>query len=71
LLDAQIKTWSEIGYKMLLDKIRQALRKGAPELLKEMNLNPNTAKGSKGTKANLKVPDNIVSVTPEPDNIDT
>jgi len=29
------KLWTEIGYKKSLDKTRQALREGAPELMKK------------------------------------
>ena len=34
--DAATKLWMEIGDKKSLDKTRQALREGAPELLKEL-----------------------------------
>lgn len=34
--DPNTKLWSDIGEKKALDKTRQALREGAPELLKEM-----------------------------------
>mmetsp|Transcript_29820 Transcript_29820/g.62817 ORF Transcript_29820/g.62817 Transcript_29820/m.62817 type:complete len:519 (+) Transcript_29820:232-1788(+) len=34
--DPKTKLWSDIGEKKALDKTRQALREGAPELLKEM-----------------------------------
>lgn len=34
--DPTTKLWSDIGEKKALDKTRQALREGAPELLKEM-----------------------------------
>lgn len=60
--DSKTKLWTEIGYKKSLDKTRQALREGAPELIKEMNMEPD----DKVAKAAPSVPDNIVSVTPEP-----
>lgn len=62
--DPKTKLWTEIGYKKSLDKTRQALREGAPELMKEMNLD--TPNNNKAAKAASSVPDNIVSVTPEP-----
>jgi len=34
--DPKTKLWSDIGEKKALDKTRQALREGAPELLKEL-----------------------------------
>ena len=34
--DPKTKLWSDIGKKKALDKTRQALREGAPEMLKEM-----------------------------------
>jgi len=34
--DSSTKLWNDIGEKKALDKIRQALREGAPELLKEL-----------------------------------
>lgn len=34
--DAQTKLWYDIGDKKALDKTRQALREGAPEIIKEM-----------------------------------
>ncbi len=34
--DAQTKFWYDIGEKKALDKTRQALREGAPEIMKEM-----------------------------------
>eukprot|EP00934_Nitzschia_sp_Nitz4_P009059 Nitzschia sp. Nitz4//scaffold1_size375055//193015//194731//NITZ4_000277-RA/size375055-processed-gene-0.440-mRNA-1//-1//CDS//3329541048//9049//frame0 len=34
--DAQTKLWYDIGEKKALDKTRQALREGAPEIMKEM-----------------------------------
>ena len=34
--DAKTKLWQDIGDKKSLDKTRQALREGAPELLKEL-----------------------------------
>ena len=35
--DASTKLWYDIGEKKALDKTRQALREGAPELMKEMS----------------------------------
>lgn len=35
--DAQTKLWYDIGEKKALDKTRQALREGAPEIMKEMS----------------------------------
>ena len=34
--DPKTKLWGDIGEKKALDKTRQALREGAPELLKEL-----------------------------------
>ena len=34
--EASTKLWYDIGEKKALDKTRQALREGAPELMKEM-----------------------------------
>lgn len=34
--DAQTKLWYDIGEKKALDKTRQALREGAPDIMKEM-----------------------------------
>ena len=34
--DPKSKLWSDIGEKKALDKTRQALREGAPELLKDI-----------------------------------
>lgn len=34
--DAKTKLWYDIGDKKALDKTRQALREGAPEIMKEM-----------------------------------
>lgn len=36
--DSSTKLWRDIGDKKALDKTRQALREGAPELLKEMEV---------------------------------
>jgi len=46
--DPQTKLWSTIGEKKALDKTRQALREGAPELVKEME--PRTGGDGKGGK---------------------
>jgi hypothetical protein len=35
--DPATKLWSDIGEKKALDKTRQALREGAPEIMKELN----------------------------------
>lgn len=35
--DPKTKLWSDIGEKKALDKTRQALREGAPEIMKELN----------------------------------
>ncbi|KAL7550679.1 hypothetical protein ACHAWF_013899 [Thalassiosira exigua] len=37
--DPKTKLWNDIGEKKALDKTRQALREGAPEILKEMESN--------------------------------
>lgn len=36
--DQATKLWYDIGEKKALDKTRQALREGAPEIMKEMNV---------------------------------
>lgn len=36
--DAETKLWYDIGEKKALDKTRQALREGAPELMKEITV---------------------------------
>ena len=36
--DPKTKLWSDVGEKKALDKTRQALREGAPELLKEIEV---------------------------------
>mmetsp|Transcript_24828 Transcript_24828/g.42189 ORF Transcript_24828/g.42189 Transcript_24828/m.42189 type:complete len:227 (+) Transcript_24828:250-930(+) len=35
--DAKTKLWSDVGEKKALDKTRQALREGAPDLMKELD----------------------------------
>ena len=35
--DNNTKLWYDIGEKKALDKTRQALREGAPEIMKELN----------------------------------
>lgn len=72
--DPKTKLWSEIGYKKSLDKTRQALREGAPELMKEMNLGPDGRPidgkpiDKKAVKAAAAptLPDHVASITPEP-----
>merc|ERR1719296_346468 len=67
--DPKTKLWSEIGYKKSLDKTRQALREGAPEIMKEMNLGPD-GRPIDGKpidqKVSDKVPDHVTSITPQP-----
>ena len=55
--DPKTKLWSDIGEKKALDKTRQALREGAPELLKEMegggDNNDDGKMKKKGGKSNI------------------
>ena len=53
--DPKTKLWSDIGEKKALDKTRQALREGAPELLKEMEGGDSNEDGGKmkGGKNNI------------------
>ena len=53
--DAKTKLWSDIGEKKALDKTRQALREGAPELLKELEGGP----GGDGTGGNNEDEDHV------------
>mmetsp|Transcript_2156 Transcript_2156/g.4612 ORF Transcript_2156/g.4612 Transcript_2156/m.4612 type:complete len:599 (+) Transcript_2156:200-1996(+) len=46
--DPKTKLWCDIGEKKALDKTRQALREGAPELLKELGTSGTPAGGSEG-----------------------
>jgi len=48
--DPKTKLWSDIGEKKALDKTRQALREGAPELLKEMEGGDSNDDGDKMKK---------------------
>ena len=60
--DPQTKLWSAIGEKKALDKTRQALREGAPELLKDMTEGTDgDAKEGKEAKKKSTSPEGIYS----------
>ncbi|KAL3775216.1 hypothetical protein ACHAWO_007888 [Cyclotella atomus] len=66
--DPSTKLWSDIGKKKALDKTRQALREGAPEMLKEMGggddgseekeVEKKPKASKKGSKSEKRVEDN-------------
>jgi len=47
--DSETKLWNDIGEKKALDKTRQALREGAPELLKEIHTPDSNHKAEKAS----------------------
>jgi len=55
--DAATKLWYDIGEKKALDKTRQALREGAPELMKEMS---GDDQGSEGEDRPVQNQQNII-----------
>jgi len=67
--DPETKLWNEIEKKKALDKTRQALREGAPELLKELS-NSNMEKGKEISPLNeeneTSLPD-LVPITDSPE----
>ena len=50
--DPKTKLWSDIGEKKALDKTRQALREGAPELLKDIEGGGSGVVGDRGNNNN-------------------
>lgn len=61
--DPKTKLWGDIGEKKALDKTRQALREGAPELLKELETTGTVAPNGNGNNsedfvAPLRIPRN-------------
>jgi hypothetical protein len=55
--DNKTKDWYDIGEKKALDKTRQALREGAPELMKEMSEDSGEDSGEEPVIARKKVRD--------------
>mmetsp|Transcript_13240 Transcript_13240/g.31767 ORF Transcript_13240/g.31767 Transcript_13240/m.31767 type:complete len:331 (+) Transcript_13240:103-1095(+) len=56
--DAATKLWYDIGEKKALDKTRQALREGAPDLMKEMT--PGDEQGSEGEDRPVQNQQNVI-----------
>jgi hypothetical protein len=54
--DPSTKLWSDIGKKKALDKTRQALREGAPEILKEMGVGDDDSEEEGEVEKKQKVP---------------
>jgi hypothetical protein len=57
--DNKTKEWYNIGEKKALDKTRQALREGAPELMKELSGDSGEDSGEEPVIARKKVRENV------------